>query len=240
MNNLILVRHGQSLWNKTRTFTGWADIDLTEQGKFEAEYSGQLIKKLNIEFDSYFTSVQIRAINTLSIILNILKKSEAEFKKAWQLNERHYGELTGLNKDQMIKKHGEKQVHVWRRSFDTPPPPMKTSNPYHPTKNKNYANIPLDSIPASESLKNTFDRVVPYYEKEIEPLVSLKKNVLVSAHGNSLRALCKKIFNISNKKIIDLEIPTGNPLLISFEDNLKMKEYKYLDNKRAKKILFNV
>ena len=240
MNNLILVRHGQSLWNKTRTFTGWADIDLTEQGKFEAEYSGQLIKKLNIEFDSYFTSVQIRAINTLSIILNILKKSEAEFKKAWQLNERHYGELTGLNKDQMIKKHGEKQVHIWRRSFDTPPPPMKTSNPYHPTKNKNYANIPLDSIPASESLKNTFDRVVPYYEKEIEPLVLLKKNVLVSAHGNSLRALCKKIFNISNKKIIDLEIPTGNPLLISFEDNLKMKEYKYLDNKRAKKILFNV
>ena len=240
MNNLILVRHGQSLWNKTRTFTGWADIDLTEQGKFEAEYSGQLIKKLNIEFDSYFTSVQIRAINTLSIILNILKKSEAEFKKAWQLNERHYGELTGLNKDQMIKKHGEKQVHIWRRSFDTPPPPMKASSPYHPTKNKNYANIPLDSIPASESLKNTFDRVVPYYKKEIEPLVLLKKNVLVSAHGNSLRALCKKIFNISNKKIIDLEIPTGNPLLISFEDNLKMKEYKYLDNKRAKKILFNV
>ena len=240
MNNLILVRHGQSLWNKTRTFTGWADIDLTEQGKSEAEYSGQLIKKLNIEFDSYFTSVQIRAINTLSIILNILKKSEAKFKKAWQLNERHYGELTGLNKDQMIKKHGEKQVHVWRRSFDTPPPPMKTSNPYHPTKNKNYANIPLNNIPASESLKNTFDRVVPYYKKEIEPLVLLKKNVLVSAHGNSLRALCKKIFNISNKKIIDLEIPTGNPLLISFEDNLKMKEYKYLDNKRAKKILFNV
>ena len=240
MNNLILVRHGQSLWNKTRTFTGWADIDLTEQGKFEAEYSGQLIKKLNIEFDSYFTSVQIRAINTLSIILNILKKSEAKFKKAWQLNERHYGELTGLNKDQMIKKHGEKQVHIWRRSFDTPPPPMKISNPYHPTKNKNYANIPLNNIPASESLKNTFDRVVPYYEKEIEPLVSLKKNVLVSAHGNSLRALCKKIFNISNKKIIDLEIPTGNPLLISFEDNLKMKEYKYLDNKRAKKILFNI
>ena len=184
--------------------------------------------------------MQIRAINTLSIILNILKKSEAEFKKAWQLNERHYGELTGLNKDQMIKKHGEKQVHIWRRSFDTPPPPMKTSNPYHPTKNKNYANIPLGSIPASESLKNTFDRVVPYYKKEIEPLVLLKKNVLVSAHGNSLRALCKKIFNISNKKIIDLEIPTGNPLLISFEDNLKMKEYKYLDNKRAKKILFNV
>ena len=240
MNNLILVRHGQSLWNKTRTFTGWADIDLTEQGKFEAEYSGQLIKKLNIEFDSYFTSVQIRAINTLSIILNILKKSEAEFKKAWQLNERHYGELTGLNKDQMIKKHGEKQVHIWRRSFDTPPPPMKTSNPYHPTKNKNYTNIPLDCIPTSESLKNTFDRVIPYYKKEIEPLVSLKKNVLVSAHGNSLRALCKKIFNISNKKIIDLEIPTGNPLLISFEDNLKIKEYKYLDNKRAKKILFNV
>ena len=240
MNNLILVRHGQSLWNKTRTFTGWADIDLTEQGKFEAEYSGQLIKKLNIEFDSYFTSVQIRAINTLSIILNILKKSEVEFKKAWQLNERHYGELTGLNKDQMIKKHGEKQVHIWRRSFDTPPPPMKTSNPYHPTKNKNYANIPLDSIPASESLKNTFDRVVPYYKKEIEPLVLLKKNVLVSAHGNSLRALCKKIFNISDKKIVDLEIPTGNPLLISFENNSKMKEYKYLDNKRAKKILFNV
>ena len=240
MNNLILVRHGQSLWNLEKRFTGWADIDLTEHGKSEAKYAGQLIKGLNIEFDIYFTSVQIRAINTLKIILDILNKKNSEIKKAWELNERHYGALTGLNKDEMIKKHGIKQVHVWRRSFDIPPPPMEKTNPNHPSKNKAYINIPASKIPIGESLKNTFERVMPYYEKNIKPLLSSNKNILISAHGNSLRALCKKLFNISNKKIVGFEIPTGNPLLIKFEENLKIKEYKYLDNKRAKKILFNV
>ena len=237
MNNLILVRHGKSQWNQKKRFTGWVDIDLTEQGKFEAEYAGKLIKELNIEFHTCFTSQLKRAINSLSIILNILNKPNAKINKAWELNERHYGALTGLNKDEVIKKHGSKQVHIWRRSYDIPPPPMNSQHPY---KNNIYTNIPMDKMPECESLKDTFERVVPYYEKEIEPLISSKKNVLISAHGNSIRALCKKLFYISKKKIIDFEIPTGNPLLIRFKDNLKVKDCKYLDYKRAKKILFNV
>ena len=240
MNNLILVRHGQSFWNKERRFTGWADIDLTEHGKSEARCAGQLIKELHIEFDAYFTSVQKRAINTIEIILGILNKKNSEIKKAWELNERHYGALTGLNKDEMMKKHGEKQVHIWRRSFDVPPPPMEKTNPNHPSKTEAYRNIPANKIPSCESLKNTFDRVVPYYEKNIKPMLSSNKNILISAHGNSLRALCKNLLNISDKKIINFEIPTGNPLLIVFGENLKVKKYKYLDAKRAKNILINV
>ena len=156
------------------------------------------------------------------------------------MNERHYGALTGLNKDEMIKKHGKKQVLIWRRSFDIPPPPMEKTNPNHPSKNKTYINIPTSKIPSSESLKDTFKRVIPYYEENIKPLLFSNKNVLISAHGNSLRALCKKLLNISNNKIINFEIPTGNPLLITFDKNVVIKKYKYLDNKRAKNILFNV
>ena len=240
MNNLLLLRHSQSLWNKQHRFTGWADIELTEQGKSEAKYAGQLIKNLNIQFYAYFTSVQIRAINTLEIILDVLDKKNSKIEKAWELNERHYGALTGLNKDEMMKKHGKKQVHIWRRSFDVPPPPMEKTHPNHPSKNKAYINIPTDKIPDSESLKNTFERVMPYYEENIKPLLSSNKNILISAHGNSLRALCKKLFNISNKKIVDFEIPVSNPLLITFGENLEVKKYKYLDDKRAKNILFNV
>jgi 2,3-bisphosphoglycerate-dependent phosphoglycerate mutase len=238
MHNLILTRHGQSLWNKEKRFTGWADIDLTEKGKLEAELAGKLIKELNIEIDAYFTSIQKRAVNTLKIILDILNKKDSKITKAWEFNERHYGNLTGLNKDEMLKIHGEKQIQIWRRSFSTPPPPMNPRHPYK--KNTFYTNIPKDKVPQSESLKDTFERVIPYYQKKIMPLISLKKNILISAHGNSLRALCKKLFNISEKNIINFEIPTGNPLLIQFENNLEIKNYKYLDNKRAKKILFNI
>ena len=237
MNNLILIRHGQSLWNKERRFTGWADIDLTTEGRFEAESAGNFIKDLNIKFDSYFTSELKRAINTLKIILKILNKSEAKFHKAWELNERHYGDLTSLNKDEMIKKHGIEQVQIWRRSYDIAPPIM---NPQHSYRNDIYNKIKKSKQPDSESLKDTFDRVVPYYKKNIEPLILSKKNILIAAHGNSLRALCKKLFLISKEKIIDFELPTGNPLLIRFDENLKIKDYRYLDNKRAKKILFNV
>ena len=231
MNNLILVRHGQSLWNKEKRFTGWADIDLTEQGKSEAVQAGQLIKKLNIEFHAYFTSQLKRAINSLEIILKILDKQNAEIIKDTALNERHYGGLTSLNKDETIKKYGNKQVQIWRRSFDIPPPLI---NPQHPYKNKINSNI------LGESLKDTFERVMPYYNEKIAPLISSKKNILIVFHGNSCRSLLKKILNISNEKIVKLEIPTGNPLLIRFGDKLKVKEYKYLDNMRAKKILFNV
>ncbi len=231
MNNLILVRHGQSLWNKEKRFTGWADIDLTEQGKSEAAQAGQLIKKLNIEFHAYFTSQLKRAINSLEIILKILDKQNAEIIKDTALNERHYGDLTSLNKDETIKKYGNKQVQIWRRSFDIPPPSI---NPQHPYKKKINSNI------LGESLKDTFERVIPYYNEKIAPLISSKKNILIVFHGNSCRSLLKKILNISNEKIVKLEIPTGNPLLIRFGEKLKVKEYKYLDNMRAKKILFKV
>ena len=231
MNNLILVRHGQSLWNKERRFTGWADIDLTDRGKSEAEQAGRLIKKLNIEFYAYFTSQLKRAINSLEIILKILDIQNAEIIKTSALNERHYGGLTSLNKDETIKKYGNKQVQIWRRSFDISPPAIDSQHPY---KNK------IDSNISSESLKDTFERVIPYYDNKIKPLISSKKNILIVFHGNSCRALIKKIFNISKEKIVKFEIPTGNPLLIRFEDNLKVKEYKYLDDKRGKKIFFNV
>ena len=237
MNNLILVRHGQSQWNLERRFTGFYDIDLTEHGKSEAEYAGQLIKKLNIKFDSYFTSELKRAINSLKIILNVLNIKDIQINKAWELNERNYGALTGLNKDEIIKKHGVKQVQIWRRSYDIPPPPMDSNHPY---KNKIYSNIPKEKMSGSESLQDTFERVVPYYEKKIKPLISEKKNILIVFHGNSCRALLKKIFRISKEEIINFEIPTGNPLLITFENNLKVKSYRYLDAVRAKKILFNV
>jgi len=231
MNNLILVRHGQSLWNKERRFTGWADIDLTDQGKLEARYAGELIKKLNIKFDNYFTSELKRAKNTLDIILSVLEEKQNNIIKTSALNERHYGGLTSLNKDETIKKYGDKQVQIWRRSFDIAPPPLESNHPY---KNK------INSKISSESLKDTFNRVIPYYNNKIEPLISLKKNILIVFHGNSCRSLLKKIFNISNEEIVKLEIPTGNPLLIEFGDNLKIKNYKYLDNKRAKKISFKI
>jgi len=236
MHNLILIRHGQSLWNKEKRFTGWADIGLSEKGKLEAELAGKLIKELSINIDACFTSVQKRAVNTLKIILDILDKKNSTITKAWELNERHYGNLTGLNKDDVLKKHGKEQVQIWRRSFSIPPPPMKFQ---HPHINKtHYINVPKNKIPQSESLKDTFERVIPYYQKEVVPFISLKKNILISAHGNSLRALCKKIFNISEKNITNFEIPTGNPMLIRFGNNLEITDYKYLDNTRAKKIFF--
>jgi len=237
MNNLILVRHGQSLWNLERRFSGFYDIDLTKHGEYEAKYAGQLIKKLNIEFDSCFTSQLKRAINSLNIILSTLNKKNIKVNKAWELNERNYGSLTGLNKDEIIKKHGSEQVKIWRRSYDIPPPPMED---HHPYKDKIYKNIPPNKMSKSESLRDTFERVIPYYEKEIEPLILGGKNILIVFHGNSCRALLKKVFDISKEKIINLEVPTGNPLLIKFGNNLKIEEYKYLDAKRAKKILFKV
>ena len=231
MNNLILVRHGQSKFNLERRFTGFYDIDLTSKGKSEAKYAGELIKNLNIQFDAYFTSKLIRASNSLNIILKVLNISNVEINKAWELNERHYGGLTGLNKDETIKKYGIEQVKIWRRSFNTSPPKME---PDHPLKNKIKSEI------LGESLKDTFERVVPYFNKNIKPLILSKKNILIVFHGNSCRALLMEILNISKKKISDFEIPTGNPLLIKFEKNFEVKDYKYLDKKRAKKILFNI
>jgi len=231
MNNLILVRHGQSQWNEKNKFTGWVDINLTEKGELEATYAGELIKKLNINLDVFFTSELKRASNTMNIILKILNKSTKNVYKAWQLNERHYGSLTGLNKDEISKKYGKDQVKIWRRSFDTPPPVMDSTHPYMKK---------INSKIVSESLKNTYDRVIPFYYEKIKPLINSNKNILIVFHGNSCRALLMKIFNISKEKVVDLEVPTGNPLLINIGNNKNILSYKYLDEKRSKKILFNI
>ena len=237
MNHLILVRHGQSVWNLEKRFTGWVDVELTVQGKLEANKSGELIKKLNLKINNFFCSYQKRAINTLDLIVNTINSKPNQITKAWELNERHYGELTGLNKDQMKKVYGEKKIHIFRRSWDMSPAPLNKNNPYHPLNIEIYKNIPRDKIPDTESLKDTYERVIYYYLKNIEPLIQNGQNVLISAHGNTLRALCKKLFNISDKNISRLEIPTGNPLLIKFKNNLKINGCRYLDSSRSKDLL---
>ncbi len=235
MSNLILVRHGQSEWNLENRFTGWVDVDLAPKGKLEACKAGELIKEKKIKFDYFFTSYQKRAINTLKLILNTLGVNDAHIIKAWQLNERHYGSLTGLNKDEMKKKLGEKKVHEFRRSWDIPPDPLSKNNPYHPANIEAYKDIPLENIPDTESLKDTYERVLPYFTKEIQSKL-INKNILISAHGNSLRAICKFLFKLSEDKIPKLEIPTGNPLFINLNNNKIVKCY-YLDNERAKDLI---
>ena len=238
MSYLILVRHGQSVWNLEKKFTGWVDVDLTENGQSEARKAGQLIKQENIEINLYYSSFQLRAKNTLKIIQEELK----DFKKvisAWELNERHYGSLTGLNKEETKKKIGEEQFKKYRRSWDISPPAMEEKSEYQNLFSPLNASIPVGMVPFTESLKDTYDRVVPFYEKEIKENLQKNKNILISAHGNSLRALCKYLFNISDTKINELEIPTGNPLVIEFDDNLKIEKYYYLDKDRAKEIIFN-
>ena len=235
MSNLILVRHGQSEWNLENRFTGWVDVDLAPKGKLEACKAGELIKEKKIKFDYFFTSYQKRAINTLKLILNTLGIKDAHIIKAWQLNERHYGSLTGLNKDEMKKKLGEKKVHEFRRSWDISPDPLSKNNPYHPANIEAYKDVPLENIPDTESLKDTYERVLPYFTKEIQNKL-INKNILISAHGNSIRAICKFLFKLSEDKIPKLEIPTGNPLFISLDNNKIIKCY-YLDNERAKDLI---
>ena len=235
MSNLILVRHGQSEWNLENRFTGWVDVDLAPKGKLEACKAGELIKEKKIKFDYFFTSYQKRAINTLKLILNTLGIKDAHIIKAWQLNERHYGSLTGLNKDEMKKKLGEKKVHEFRRSWDIPPDPLSKNNPYHPANIEAYKDVPLENIPDTESLKDTYERVLPYFTKEIQNKL-INKNIIISAHGNSLRAICKFLFKLSEDKIPKLEIPTGNPLFISLDNNKIVKCY-YLENERAKDLI---
>ena len=233
MSYLILVRHGQSVWNLEKKFTGWVDVDLTENGKTEAKKAGQLIKQENIEINLYYSSFQLRAKSTLKIIQEELKDFK-EANIAWELNERHYGALTGLNKDEMKVKLGEEKVHQFRRSWDLKPDPLDKKNPYHPLNIETYREIPLEKIPDTESLKDTYERVIKFYSKEIKYKKS--ENILISAHGNSIRALCKNLFNLDNNEISKLEIPTGNPLLIELE-NSKISNCKYLDQERAKDLL---
>jgi 2,3-bisphosphoglycerate-dependent phosphoglycerate mutase len=235
MSYLILVRHGQSVWNLEKKFTGWVDIDLTENGKLEAKKAGDLIKLNNIDIDIYYSSFQLRAKNTLKLIKEILEDTKIS-KEAWQLNERHYGALTGLNKDEMKVKLGEDKVHQFRRSWDLRPDPLDKNNPYHPININTYKEIPMDKIPDTESLKDTYERVLEFYKQEIENKIS-KNNILISAHGNSIRALCKYLFKLDENQISKLEIPTGNPLLINLDENKKITDCKYLDSKRARDLV---
>ena len=233
MSYLILVRHGQSIWNLENRFTGWVDVDLNENGRTQAKKAGELIKQKQINIDLYYSSFQLRAKNTLKIIQEKLKDFK-DVQSAWQLNERHYGSLTGLNKDEMKQKLGEDKVHQFRRSWDLRPDPLDKSSSYHPLNIDTYKDIPIDNIPDTESLKDTYERVIKFYSKDIERQTS--KNILISAHGNSIRALCKYLFNLDDNEISKLEIPTGNPLLIELENN-KISNCKYLDQERAKDLL---
>ena len=238
MGKLILTRHGQSVWNAENRFTGWVDVDLSKKGILEAKISGELIKNLDIKIDVSYTSFLKRAIKTLT---TILKENDLDlkFNTSWELNERHYGSLTGLNKEETKKKIGEEQFKKYRRSWDTRPPPIAENDKNHSLFSPLNASIPLGMIPFTESLKDTYKRVIPYYENEIQKHIKENKNVLISAHGNSLRALCKYLFKISDQKINELEIPTGNPLVIEFNANLKIENYYYLDKSRSKTIIFN-
>ena len=234
MSHLILVRHGQSEWNLQKRFTGWVDVDLAPNGKLEACKAGELIKELKLDINFYFCSYQKRAIETLNLILNTLRIKNNNIIKAWELNERHYGSLTGLNKEEMKKKLGEAKIHEFRRSWDIAPDPLSKNNPYHPLNIEIYKDIPKDKIPDTESLKNTYERVIKYFEKNINDKID--KNVLVAAHGNSIRALCKYLFKINEKDISKLEIPTGNPLVLEF-NNRVLKNARYLDKERAKNLI---
>jgi 2,3-bisphosphoglycerate-dependent phosphoglycerate mutase len=235
MSYLILVRHGQSIWNLEKRFTGWVDIDLTENGKQEAKKAGELIKKSNIKIDEYFSSLQLRANNTLKIIQKSLD-DERDFIRAWELNERHYGALTGLNKIEMSNKLGEEKIYQFRRSWDLRPAPLDRKSSYHPLNIEIYKNIPTQNIPDAESLKDTYERVTKYFKSQIENKIK-NRNILISAHGNSIRALCKYLFKLNENQIAKLEIPTGNPLLIEINENLKIQVCKYLDKERAKDLL---
>ena len=235
MSFLILVRHGQSIWNLEKRFTGWVDVDLTEQGKAEAEKAGVLIKEKNIKINFYYSSLQLRANNTLKIIQKVLNDNK-NFIKAWQLNERHYGALTGLNKIEMSDKIGENKIKEFRRSWDIKPEALKKDSPFHPMNIKTYEKIPKEFIPDTESLKDTYERVVNFFQNEIKEKLKTN-NILISAHGNSIRALCKNLFNIDNVQISKLEIPTGNPLMIEFNSVSEIIKCEYLDKDRAKDLV---
>ena len=217
---LVLLRHGQSQWNLENRFTGWWDVDLSSAGVIEAREAGKRLKAAGFEFDHCFTSLQTRAIRTLHLVLHELRALWLPVDKHWRLNERHYGGLTGLNKAEMIAKVGADQVQIWRRSFDVPPPPLEADSPYDVSRDRRYAGI---EVPTVESLKDTIARALPYYEAEIAPRLKRGERVLVSAHGNSLRALEKHLRQISDDDIVKLEIPTGQPIVYELDDDLKVE-----------------
>ena len=235
MSYLILIRHGQSTWNLEGRFTGWVDVDLTENGKHEAKKAAELIKKLNIKINYYFSSLQLRANNTLKIIQTTLNDNQ-NFIRAWELNERHYGMLTGLNKLEMGKKIGKEKVHQFRRSWELRPDPLDKNSEFHPLNINTYKSMSIKEIPDTESLQDTYERVINFYNSDVKNKIK-SGNILISAHGNSIRALCKYLFKLDEKQISKLEIPTGNPLLIEIDENEKINNCNYLDQERAKDLL---
>jgi 2,3-bisphosphoglycerate-dependent phosphoglycerate mutase len=225
---LVLIRHGQSTWNRENRFTGWWDVDLTEQGAQEARRAGELMAAKGLDFDLCFTSVQTRAIKTLHLALEAMGRLWLPVEKDWRLNERHYGGLTGLNKKEMAARVGDEQVHIWRRSFDVAPPPMESDSSFDSAGDRRYAGI---DVPRTESLKDTIARVLPCWEARIAPALEAGQRVLISAHGNSLRALVKHLSNISDDEITGLEIPTGQPMVYELDDRLAAADRYYLKDR---------
>ena len=235
MPKLALIRHGQSQWNLENRFTGWMDVNLTPEGEAQARKAGLLLKAAEVDFSCAFASLQTRAIRTLWLALEAMDRCWLPEEKSWRLNERHYGALTGLDKAETIAKHGEEQVRIWRRSYDVPPPPQLRSDPFHPCHDRRYRDVPADLLPDGESLAMTLERVMPYWQEAIVPKLR-HEHVLISAHGNSLRAIIKHVFGLSNAEIMDIEVPTGNPLLIDLSGDLKPISAAYLDPERAMKV----
>ena len=225
MPTLVLLRHGQSQWNLENRFTGWWDVDLSPTGVEEAVAAGRLLKEHDFDFDCCFTSVLTRAIRTLDLLLYEMDRLWLPVTKDWRLNERHYGGLTGLNKQEMIEKVGESQVKIWRRSYDIAPPPLPEDSPYEVRSDRRYAGV---EVPRAESLKDTITRAVPYYEAEVAPALAAGKRVLVSAHGNSLRGIIKYLSNIGDEEIVGLEIPTGKPIVYELTADLSVERRYYL------------
>lgn len=232
MTKLVLIRHGQSTWNKENRFTGWTDVDLTEQGKAEAKRAGELIKDRGLSFDFAYTSVLKRAIRTLWIVLDELDLMWIPIKHSWRLNERHYGALQGLNKAETAAKFGEAQVKIWRRSYDIPPPPLEPTDPRYPGSDPRYRNLKDAEIPLRECLKDTADRFLPYWQEKIAPSIQAGNQVLIAAHGNSLRALVKHLDDVSEEEIVELNIPTGVPLIYELDKNLKPIQHYFLGDPR--------
>jgi 2,3-bisphosphoglycerate-dependent phosphoglycerate mutase len=228
MPRLVLIRHGQSAWNLENRFTGWWDVDVTEKGAEEARVAGELMASKGLDFDLCFTSLQTRAIKTLNLALEAMGRLWLPVEKDWRLNERHYGGLTGLNKAETAARHGDEQVRIWRRSFDIPPPPMAADSPYDLAGDRRYAGI---EVPRAESLKDTIERVLPYWEYRIAPALRDGQRILISAHGNSLRALVKHLSNIPDDEITGLEIPTGQPIVYELDGGLAATERYYLSER---------
>jgi 2,3-bisphosphoglycerate-dependent phosphoglycerate mutase len=233
MFKLVLLRHGQSTWNLENRFTGWTDVGLTEQGRAEALAAGNTLRDGGYVFDVAFTSVLRRAIHTLWIALEAMQLEWIPVVNAWQLNERHYGALQGLNKAEMAVKFGEAQVKLWRRSYDVPPPALELSDERHPRFDPRYASLSPEQIPATESLKITLERVLPYWHSTLAPMIRSGKRVLVSAHGNSMRAMVKYLDNISDQDIPELNIPTGVPLVYELNEQLRPEKHYYLGDAEA-------